>query len=47
LLESGDTDGIVAPVDAETIRAEFLSDVVTEHRRRLQATPEAKRRRRE
>jgi hypothetical protein len=43
LLESGDTDGIVAP--AETIRVEF-EGVLAERRRRLQSSsPEAKRRR--
>jgi hypothetical protein len=46
LLGRGDTDGIIATDAAETIRAEFLSDVVAERRRRLQAsTPGAKRRR--
>jgi hypothetical protein len=45
LLESGDEDGVVAPDNIEAVRAEYLSDVVAERRRRLQATPEAKRRR--
>jgi hypothetical protein len=45
LLGSGSTDGIVAPADVETIRAEFENDVVAERRRRLQGTPDAKRRR--
>jgi hypothetical protein len=44
LLESDDTDGIVAPDNVETVRAEFA--VVAEERRlRSQVTPEAKRRR--
>jgi hypothetical protein len=48
LLERVDKDvGIIAYVDVETIRAEFLSDVVAERRRRLQGVPDAKRRRRE
>jgi hypothetical protein len=39
LLESGDTDGIVAPETVAAIRAEYLEDVVAERRlRRLQAT---------
>jgi hypothetical protein len=46
LLKHADKDiGIVAPADVETIRAEFMSDVVAERRRRLQDMPEAKRRR--
>jgi hypothetical protein len=46
LLKRVDKDvGIIAPADAETIRAEFLSDVIAERRRRLQGVPEAKRRR--
>jgi hypothetical protein len=45
LLKSGDTDGVVAPVNVAAIRAEF-KNVVVERRRRLQATtPEAKRHR--
>jgi hypothetical protein len=45
LLESGDTDGIVAPDNVESMRAEFAA-VVAERRRRLQGVlPEAKRRR--
>jgi hypothetical protein len=36
LLGNGSTEGIVAPADVETIRAEFMSDVVAERRRRLQ-----------
>jgi hypothetical protein len=36
LLESGDKDGIVAPDNVESIRAEFAA-VVAERRRRLQA----------
>jgi hypothetical protein len=44
LLGRGCTDGIDAPNDVESIRAEFLSDVVAERRRRADATPvEAKR----
>jgi hypothetical protein len=43
LLKRGDTDGSVAPDNADTIRAEFLSDIVAERRRRSQSTPEAKR----
>jgi hypothetical protein len=40
LLERVDKDiGIVAPADVETIRAEYLSDVVVERRRRLLGTP--------
>jgi hypothetical protein len=34
LLESGDTDGIVAPGNLETIHAEFEVDVVAERERR-------------
>jgi hypothetical protein len=34
LLESGDKDGIVAPDNVETIRAEFLGVVAERHRRR-------------
>jgi hypothetical protein len=34
LLETGDNGGIVAPDDAESIRAEFESDVVAERLRR-------------
>jgi Ran GTPase-activating protein (RanGAP) involved in mRNA processing and transport len=45
LLGCGSTDGIVAPAEVETIRAEFENDVVAERRRRLQGMPEAKRRR--
>jgi hypothetical protein len=45
LLGIGSTDGIVAPADVESIRAEFENDVVAERRRRLQGTPDAKRRR--
>jgi hypothetical protein len=45
LLESDDKDGVVAPDNIEALRAEFFSDVVAERRRRLQATPVAKRRR--
>jgi Ran GTPase-activating protein (RanGAP) involved in mRNA processing and transport len=44
LLGSGNTDGVVAPDNVESIRAEF-SEVVAERRRRSQASPEAKRRR--
>jgi hypothetical protein len=36
LLESGNKDGIVAPDNVETIRAEFVSGVVAERRRRRQ-----------
>jgi Ran GTPase-activating protein (RanGAP) involved in mRNA processing and transport len=43
LLESYDTDGIVAPDNLDAIRAEF-GVVVAERRRRSQVTPEAKRR---
>jgi hypothetical protein len=47
LLRSSDKDGIVAPDNVESIRAEF-SAVVEERRRRSQSMqPEAKRRRRE
>jgi Ran GTPase-activating protein (RanGAP) involved in mRNA processing and transport len=46
LLGNVSTEGVVAPDDVKTIRAEFLSDVVAERRRRLQGVPEAKRRRR-
>jgi hypothetical protein len=45
LLGRGDTDGIVAPDNVESIRAEFLDDVVAERRRRSHVVPEAKRRR--
>jgi hypothetical protein len=45
LLGRGCTDGTIAVDAGETIRAEFLSDVVAERRRRLQGVPEAKRRR--
>jgi hypothetical protein len=45
LLGRGNTDGKIAADAAETIRAEFLEDVVAERRRRLQGLPEAKRRR--
>jgi hypothetical protein len=45
LLGSGCTDGIIAVDVAESIRKEFLSDVVAERRRRSQAMPNAKRRR--
>jgi hypothetical protein len=44
LLENGDKDGAVAPDNLDAIRAEF-GVVVAERRRRLQVTPEAKRRR--
>jgi hypothetical protein len=44
LLGSDDADGIVAPDNVEAVRAEF-EGVVAERRRRLQVTPEAKRRR--
>jgi hypothetical protein len=44
LLERGDTDGVAAPDNLESIRAEF-EGVVAERRRRLLAAPEAKRRR--
>jgi hypothetical protein len=44
LLESGDTDGTVVRNNVHSIRAEFAA-VVAERRRRLQATPTAKRRR--
>jgi hypothetical protein len=46
LLGSGNTNGIIAPDNADAVRTEFAG-VVAERRRRLQATPEAKRRRRE
>jgi hypothetical protein len=39
LLGSGSSEGIVAPADVETIRAEYLSDVVVERRRRAQVAP--------
>jgi hypothetical protein len=47
LLGSGDKDGIIAPDNIEAIRAESAGfiDVVAKRRRRLQGTPEAKRRR--
>jgi hypothetical protein len=44
LLERGDTDGVAAPDNLESIRAEF-EGVVAERRRRLHAAPAAKRRR--
>jgi hypothetical protein len=41
LLKRVDKDvGIVEPADVETIRAEFMSDVVAERHRRLQCMPE-------
>jgi hypothetical protein len=45
MLESDELqDGIVAPDNFEALRA-MLQGVVAERRRRLQVTPEAKRRR--
>jgi hypothetical protein len=44
LLGKGNTDGTVVPTNVESIRAEIAA-VVAERRRRLQATPAAKRRR--
>jgi hypothetical protein len=44
LLGRGKTDGKIAADAAETIRAEFLEDVVAERRRCWQGLPEAKRR---
>jgi hypothetical protein len=43
LLERGDTDGVAAPDNLESIRAEF-EGVVAERRRCLHGAPEAKRR---
>jgi hypothetical protein len=44
LLESGDTDGIVAPDNIDAIHAEFGVDVA-ERRHHSQVTQEAKHRR--